>query len=58
MLSEDTDECGNNNGGCNQTCTNTDGSFRCSCTSAYTLNSDGRSCSGKNYQLLNCNIYL
>ena len=31
----DTNECLNNNGGCQQLCTNTNGSFYCSCQSGY-----------------------
>ena len=33
----DIDECIANNGGCEQTCTNTIGSFTCSCTDGYKL---------------------
>ncbi|XP_066294756.1 IgGFc-binding protein-like [Branchiostoma lanceolatum] len=40
----DVDECGTNNGGCEQTCTNTMGSYVCSCDTGYTLNADGHSC--------------
>ncbi len=32
------------NGGCDQDCTNTDGSHSCSCGHGYTLGGDGRSC--------------
>ena len=42
----DVDECSSNNGGCVQVCTNTVGSFNCSCNGGYTLNADGASCSG------------
>ena len=39
------DEClANTADGCDQLCTNTIGSFRCSCINGYTLSSDGRSC--------------
>lgn len=37
-------ECDTNNGGCEQTCINTIGSFRCECRSGYILNSDGQTC--------------
>ncbi|PVD36008.1 hypothetical protein C0Q70_02978 [Pomacea canaliculata] len=40
---KDHDEC--NDSLCTQLCTNTDGSFSCSCNRGYTLNDDGRTCS-------------
>ena len=43
----DIDECQTNNGGCNQTCTNTIGSFECSCGTGYTLAPDDLDCDGK-----------
>ena len=43
----DVDECATNNGGCAQTCTNTVGSFVCSCPSGYTLASNGLTCDGE-----------
>ena len=43
----DLNECLTENGGCRQTCTNTVGSFVCSCNEGYTLASDGRNCTGK-----------
>ena len=42
----DIDECITNNGGCEQLCTNTIGSFNCSCTDGYNLKS-GKVCDGK-----------
>ena len=44
LSSSDTNECNNNNGGCNQTCTNTVGSYTCSCSNGYTAS--GHSCNG------------
>ncbi|XP_078621276.1 uncharacterized protein LOC144887750 [Branchiostoma floridae x Branchiostoma japonicum] len=38
------DECETNNGGCAHICTNTIGSFRCSCQDGFSLNSDGFTC--------------
>ena len=32
---------------CEQICNNTVGSYTCSCNNGYSLNSDGRNCSGK-----------
>ena len=43
----DINECTEGSHNCNQLCTNTQGSFQCSCRSGYTLNSDGRTCDGK-----------
>ena len=42
----DTNECSTNNGGCAQTCTNTEGSFMCSCGSGFQLESNGLDCDG------------
>lgn len=42
----DTDECIVDNGGCNQTCINTLGSFNCSCNNGFILLEDGVSCAG------------
>ena len=47
MCITDIDECQTNNGGCNQTCTNTDGSFECSCVTGYILMMDDMGCDGK-----------
>ena len=43
----DIDECDTSNGGCNQTCTNTEGSFECSCGVGYLLAADNQDCVGK-----------
>ena len=40
-------ECGTNNGGCAQNCTNTEGSYYCTCDAGYQLSSDGHSCLGR-----------
>ena len=42
----DINECATNNGGCAQYCTNTLGTYSCSCDSGYTLNIDGHKCTG------------
>ena len=42
----DVDECATNDGGCAQTCTNTDGSFTCSCLDGYTSTDSGVTCTG------------
>ena len=55
---KDIDECiVNNNGGCDQNCTNTIGSFECSCTDGYYLMSD-TSCVGKVFLLIRRLLFL
>ena len=49
----DVDECQTNNGGCNQTCKNTYGSFECACSPGYTLAEDNLGCNGKSYSSFN-----
>ena len=43
----DINECSFNNGGCEQVCSNTVGSFQCDCNGGHSLNGDGRTCSGR-----------
>ena len=40
----DVNECEDDNGGCGQTCTNTQGSFSCNCQPNHFLSIDGRTC--------------
>lgn len=42
----DINECLFDNGGCNQTCTNTTGSYKCSCDEGFNLNTDHHGCDG------------
>ena len=46
LFSLDVNECSINNGGCQHTCVNTDGSYECQCRSGYRLSSNGRNCIG------------
>ena len=46
-------ECGTDNGGCEQNCVNTIGSYTCSCNTGYTLDSDGHNCDGENIYNIN-----
>ena len=47
LLFKDTNECSTSNGGCEDTCMNTDGSFECSCSmEGYQLIGDGLMCEG------------
>ena len=43
----DINECSTNNGGCAHGCTNTIGSYHCTCLTGYILASDQRACNGK-----------
>ncbi len=43
----DMNECEMKNGGCEQNCNNTVGSFNCFCDSGYSLDSNGVNCSGE-----------
>jgi len=53
-VTTDIDECAVNNGGCNAeaTCTNSVGSFTCSCTDGY--QGDGFTCTGNDRSKLAC----
>lgn len=48
----DIDECTIENGGCETFCTNSEGSYECSCHSGYALMPDLRSCTGKKLYIL------
>ena len=54
----DINECLTNNGGCEQVCTNTEGSFVCSCNSGFILNSDNFTCNGKLFYRITILLYL
>ena len=43
----DVNECATNNGGCDQICNNTKGSYECNCRSGFLLSSDKHKCNGK-----------
>ena len=47
IIITDINECSNNNGGCEDVCNNTIGSYSCSCqTNGYNLDANRFSCSG------------
>ena len=46
-INTDVDECAENTDSCDQVCTNTAGSYICSCGSCYRLGSNGYSCNGR-----------
>ena len=52
ILIVDLDECARNISGCNQNCTNTIGSYFCSCYLGYEIQNDNRTCIGKYLILL------
>ena len=45
----DINECVEGTSGCTQNCTNTVGSFQCSCKNGYMLLEDKRTCNGECY---------
>ena len=49
---EDINECALNISGCNQNCTNTIGSYFCSCYPGYEIKNDNRTCVGKELTML------
>ena len=53
----DIDECALNISGCNQKCTNTIGSYFCSCYLGYKLNKDNETCIGKGLISTNTQVY-
>ena len=46
LLIIDINECNANTDSCGQLCSNTIGSYTCSCRAGYSLGSNGRSCNG------------
>ena len=50
LYSSDDDECATVSGGCDHVCSNTNGSFTCSCHPGYFLDSDGKTCRGRPLQ--------
>ena len=46
MYSTDIDECSTYSGTCDHTCTNTIGTYICSCDSGYILYNNGHNCTG------------
>ena len=54
----DIDECEEDIDGCEQECTDTDGSYNCSCSLGYTLVIDEHGCDGECYNNNNNLIYV
>ena len=51
LYNVDVDECDTDNGGCEHTCTNSVGSYTCSCNTGYTLDLDDEGCSREKLKL-------
>ena len=47
----DVNECRDENGGCNQTCINTFGSYMCACNNGYVLARNKHNCKGMDFIL-------
>ena len=47
MIPIDIDECLSNNGGCNQICVNTLGSYKCRCRAGFKMSVDNHNCTGR-----------
>ena len=54
VVSGPLNECEANNGGCAQICIDTATSFQCSCRAGYTLDTNGRNCSGES---IDCTLF-
>ena len=47
IVCTDINECATNNGNCAQNCSNTVGSYLCSCGVGYIINANNRTCTGE-----------
>ena len=52
IFHSDIDECVQGLAGCDQNCTNTAGSYYCTCMDGYELESDNYTCTGDGYDML------
>ena len=51
-LNKDIVECDTNNGGCEQNCNNTVGSYYCTCDIGFQLGDDYHECPGEKWQII------
>ena len=52
IIHSDIDECIEGSDGCDHNCTNTDGSYYCTCIDGYKMQLDNHTCTGNDYNLL------
>ena len=52
----DVNECSTENGGCEHTCTDTTGSFVCSCNNGFFL--EGKNCTGETLTCYSVNLHV
>ena len=53
----DINECSEDSDNCHHHCSNTDGSFVCSCNPGFTLASDGKTCNGITNLAIQFNLF-
>ena len=53
LFHSDIDECERGTDGCDHNCTNTDGSYYCTCMDGYILQSDNHTCTGDSSNVTN-----
>ena len=58
VIFADTNECLTNNGWCAHTCSDTDGSYICSCRDGFTLASNGHDCDGESIDVVKIKMTL
>ena len=58
FLLPDIDECTERIDGCAQICTDTDGSYTCSCNSGYQLGNNNHDCDGKTMNVVTMSILV
>lgn len=54
----DINECDSDNGGCNQTCVNTIGSYYCECGDGFSLHNDSHGCNGNDHHSVYCISFI
>ena len=57
IIFSDINECQSRNGGCEHHCTNTHGSYRCTCRDGFKLRSDNHACDSKSTNIFHLVLY-